>query len=87
MQKDAVQRLLNIYIRMEAGLDFRVEAEQSVKEVAYAIGEGGLSKSLESKTTCAYINLTTVEGRRFTVRLSQRGFEVSCAVAIEVSML
>lgn len=67
----------NVITKTMEELDFRVEAEAALKEVAYTIREGGLSIALESKTTCAYINLTTVEGKKFTIRLSRRGFEVS----------
>lgn len=61
---------------MEPILDFRVEAEKSLKEVAYAIQEGELSQCLASSSSCAYINLTTKEGKKLTIRLSMRGFEV-----------
>lgn len=58
-------------------LDFRVEAKMSVEEIAYAVREACLSEKLESVSTCAYINLTTKEDNKFTIRLSPRGFEVS----------
>ena len=61
----------------EKVVDLMVEAEQSLQEVSYALSAGLLSKSLPSTPTCAYINLTTKEGKEMTVRLSLRGFEVS----------
>ena len=62
--------------RMESDLDFRVEAERSLKEVAFAVLEGELSHNLVSSSSCAYINLTTKEGKRMTIRVGMRGFEV-----------
>ena len=64
--------------KMDSGtVDFVVEVEQSLKEVAYAIEVGTLSGSLPSDPNCAYFNLTTKEKREMTVRLTLRGFEVS----------
>lgn len=61
---------------MEPVIDFILEAEQSLKEVSYAIAEGVLSQNLPSTSTCAYFNLTTKEKTEMTVRLSRNGFEV-----------
>ena len=71
-----------LHYKMECRLDFRVEAELSLKEVAYTIQEGELSHGLASSSSCAYINLTTKEGKKLTVRLSMRGFEVSKGILI-----
>lgn len=57
-------------------VNFIDEAEQSLKEVAYAITEGILSDQLPSTPSCAYFNLTTREDEKMTVRLTMRGFEV-----------
>ena len=65
----------------ESVVNMTVEAEQSLREVSYALSVGTLSKILPSSPSCAYINLTTKEGREMTVRLSLRGFEVSCALS------
>jgi len=64
---------------MEKKLDCRIEAVECLKEVEFAVRESYLSQKLESTTTCAYFNLTTNEESKFTVRLTQRGFEVSAA--------
>ena len=45
-------------------------------QVSYAIREGQLSSSLPCERTCVYMNITTLEDRRFCIRLSMRGFEV-----------
>ena len=58
-------------------VNFTVEAEQSLKEVSYAIQEGGISPSLSSSGEVAYFNLTTREGNKFTVKLCMKGFQVS----------
>ena len=57
-------------------VDFKEEARQSLAEVSYAIREGMLSGNLDSASECAYLNITTLEGEQFCVRLSWRGFEV-----------
>ena len=62
------------YSRM---IDFRTEAKQSLEEVRYAIGAGWLSQQLPDSNECVFLNLTTVEGGHFCIRLSWRGFEVS----------
>lgn len=61
----------------ERVVNFTVEAEQSLKEVSYAIKDGAISSSLLSSREVAYFNLTTREGSRFTVRLCMKGFQVS----------
>ena len=61
----------------ERVVNFTVEAQQSLKEVLYAIEEGRISSSLTSSGEVAYLNLTTREGNKFTVRLCMRGFQVS----------
>ena len=60
----------------EPVVNFIAEAEQSLKEVAYAITEGVLCQELPSTPSCVYFNLTTKENEKMTVRLSMRGFEV-----------
>ena len=61
----------------ERVVNFTVEAEQSLKEVSYAINDGAISSSLKSSGEVAYFNLTTKEGSQFTVRLCMKGFQVS----------
>ena len=60
----------------ETIVDFLQEARQSLEEVAYAIREGKMSNTLLCDSSCVHLNLTTLEGLRFCVRLSLRGFEV-----------
>ena len=60
----------------ETIIDFLQEARQSLEEVAYAIREGKMSNTLQCDSSCVHLNLTTLEGLRFCVRLSLRGFEV-----------
>lgn len=66
-------------------VNFITEAKQNLQEVSYAIQEGLLSSELPSSPECAYINLTTREGKQLTVRLSMKGFEVSniCGFFVE----
>lgn len=65
-------------------VNFTVEAEQSLKEVSYAIQDGSMSSTLSSSGEVAYFNLTTREGSKFTVRLCMRGFQVSLSVKIPI---
>lgn len=57
-------------------LDFVKEAQQSLDEVRYAITAGWISEKLVSTRECSYINVTTLEGEAFCIRLTWRGFEV-----------
>ena len=57
-------------------IDFVEEARQNLKEVEYALSEGCLSTVHPNGTECVHINLTTLEGNKFCVRLSRMGFEV-----------
>ena len=63
---------------MEAAsvVNFVEEAQQSLDEVRYAINAGWISEKLASTCECTYINVTTLEGGEFCVRLSWSGFEV-----------
>ena len=58
-------------------VNFVEEAQQSLDEVRYAISAGWISEKLASTCECTYLNVTTLEGEEFCVRLSWRGFEVS----------
>ena len=78
------RQLINLVLKVrdrslmdEQVVNFTVEAEQSLKEVSYAIKEGAMSSSLKSSGEVAYFNLTTREGSQFTVRLCMKGFQVS----------
>ena len=66
-------------------LDFSQEAQQSLEEVAYAIAEGKMSDTLPCDPSCVHMNLTTLEGQRYCVRLSMRGFEVRYEYSFERS--
>ena len=65
-------------------INFTHEAQRSLEEVAYAIREGTLSQCLSSSGNCAYINITTKEDKKVTVRLSTRGFEVAIVLITEI---
>ena len=58
-------------------VNFVEEAQQSLDEVRYAISAGWISEKLASTCERTYLNVTTLEGEEFCVRLSWRGFEVS----------
>ena len=64
------------------GLNFRQEAQQSLEEVAYAIAEGKISDTLPCGPGCVHLNLTTLEGQRYCLRLSMRGFEVRLQASV-----
>ena len=57
-------------------IDFISEAQASLGEVSFALKRGELSESLPCSSQCAFINLTTLEGREFCVRLNCSGFKV-----------
>lgn len=55
-------------------------------QVAYAIKEGVVSGHLPNSTACVYINITTMEGERYCIRLSMRGFEVHTHTTVVFSV-
>lgn len=57
-------------------VDFVREAQQSLDEVRYAITAGWISEKLGSTRECSYMNVTTLEGEAYCIRLTWRGFEV-----------
>ncbi|XP_068437212.1 GSK3-beta interaction protein [Clinocottus analis] len=56
--------------------DMGLEAEAVVKDVLFAVAEMHVSKSLNSTSDVAYINVETREGNRYCVELSEAGLRV-----------
>ncbi|XP_052088779.1 GSK3-beta interaction protein-like [Mytilus californianus] len=54
----------------------RIEAEEVVKEVSYAVKFVIISPNLPSNNQLVYLNLETKENEEFCVELSVRGFRV-----------
>lgn len=54
----------------------KIEAQEVVKEVAYAVNFVEISKVLQCAEQIVYLNLQTKEGDVFCVELSVSGFRV-----------
>ena len=54
----------------------RIEAEDVMKDVRYAVKSAEISSRLPSSSLIVYINLTTKEDERYCVELSLQGFRV-----------
>lgn len=61
----------------------KVEAEEAVKEIAYAVQEVSLSTSLPSNDEIVYLNVKTKEGHAFCVELTAQGFRVGIVQVLE----
>ena len=57
-------------------LDFKREAEWTVKEIEDYVDTVELSKVLPQLNSCAYLNIRTKEKMEFCVRLSSDGYKV-----------
>lgn len=54
-----------------------IEANEVVREIAFAVNYVELSSVLPTGTNLVYINMTTKENRNFCIELSLQGFRVS----------
>ena len=54
----------------------RVEAQEAVKEIAFAVKEVNLSKTLECTEEIVYMNVLTKENQPLCIRLTVKGFQV-----------
>ena len=54
----------------------RIEAEEVIKEVSYAVKSVQISSVLPNSIDLVYLNLETKENKEFCVELSVRGFRV-----------
>ena len=61
----------------------RIEANEVVKEVAFAVKNAQLSESLENTDEEIFLNLETKESNKYCVRLSVQGFKVNNNNAIK----
>jgi hypothetical protein len=57
-------------------LTLRIEAEEVIKEVSYAVKSVQISSVLPNSIDLVYLNLETKENKEFCVELSVRGFRV-----------
>ena len=55
----------------------KIEAEEAVKEIAFAVEHVSICKALESSDDLVFLNLQTKEGDLMCVELSIQGFRVS----------
>ena len=63
----------------------RIEAEEAIKEIKYAVTFAELSSKLSRSDDLVYINLQTKEGEFYCVELCIQGFRVSlCVKAISL---
>ena len=65
---------------VENGFDekvLRIEAQEIVKEVAFAVEKVEISKTLPSSEDLVHLNIQTKENTSYCVELSVRGFQVS----------
>ena len=54
----------------------KIEAQEAVKEISFAVDYVEISKVLEQTVDCVYMNLKTKEGDCFCVELTVQGFRV-----------
>ncbi len=55
---------------------WRQEAQAVIRDVERGVQYIGISDKLESCNSCIYLNLTTKEGNRRTLKLSATGFQI-----------
>ena len=55
----------------------KIEAQEAVREISFAVKHVEISKSLPSTVNVFYLNLTTKEDESICVELSVKGFRVS----------
>jgi hypothetical protein len=55
----------------------KIEAQEVIKEIKYAVKSVELSKILQSTEECVYFNMETKENHKYTVELTPKGFRVS----------
>lgn len=55
----------------------KIEAEEAIREVSFAVEHVSMSKNLPSTDELVYMNLRTKDGGVFCVELSVQGFRVS----------
>ena len=64
----------------------RIEAEEAIKEIQFAVAFAELSTNLSRTDDLVYINLQTKEGESFCVELCIQGFRVSLCVKDDVAL-
>ena len=55
----------------------KIEAEEVIKEIKYAVKSVELSKVLQNTEECVYFNMETKESHKYVVELTPKGFRVS----------
>ena len=67
----------------ESVLEYAEEARQEMEEISFALKKWRPHEDSPSTAECALVDLTTMEGRDYTVQLDRRGFQArgaSCCV-------
>lgn len=55
---------------------WKKEAEAVIRDIECGVREAKIAQNLHSSDSCIYWNVTTVEGDRFCIELTRRGFRV-----------
>lgn len=58
-------------------LDFEEEARRQLEEVSFALKKWRRHEDRPSTTESAFMDLTTLEGRDYTIQLDRTGFQVA----------
>lgn len=61
----------------EQEIDFRVEAQGIIKDIAFTVDHIKVSDQLPSSPECVYFNIVTKETNSYCVQLCVQGFRVS----------
>jgi len=61
----------------DVNYSMKIEADEVIKEIAYAVKDVILSQTLENTKERVFFNLETKESERFCVELTPKGFRVS----------
>jgi len=64
----------------------RIEAEEAIKEIKFAVAFAELSTKLSRSDDLVYINLQTKEGETFCVELCIQGFRVSLYIKDDIGL-
>ncbi|KAK3726316.1 hypothetical protein QZH41_012733 [Actinostola sp. cb2023] len=60
----------------EEEIDFRIEAQDVIKDIGFAVEQITVSKQLPATKECAYLNIETKEKQLYCVQLCVQGFRV-----------
>lgn len=60
----------------EEEIDFRVEAQGVIKDIAFTLEQISISEHLPATEECVYLNIETKEKEMYCVQLCRQGFRV-----------